>query len=306
MAPETIGVLFMAYGAAGSPEEVEPYLRDIRGGRPTPPALVSEIQNRYRQMGGQSPLLDITRGQAEATRIRLNEGGGHFKVYVGMRHWHPYINDAVRAMASDGIRKAVALCLTPYYSKLSVGAYYKKLDEALAETGASIGFKRVESWNDHPLLIEALAEKVRAALGRFPAEIRSKIPILFSAHSLPERILAEGDPYPKELQETVDLIMRKVGDNPRPFAYQSQGRTPEPWLGPDAAAVIRETAAKGGRHLVMAPIGFVSDHMETLYDVDILYRDICRAEGIQLERAESLNTSPGFIETLAAVVRENL
>jgi protoporphyrin/coproporphyrin ferrochelatase len=303
---DKIGVLLMAYGAASSLDEIEPYLNDIRGGRPVGAELIEQVKERYRLMGGKSPLLEITKQQAAALEKTLNRDQARFKVYIGMRHWHPYIKDTVAAMAADGIRKITALCLTPYYSKMSVGAYYQKLDEAVAATGQTFQIRRIESWNDHPKLIEAIADKVSRGLERFPADIRKKVPLLFSAHSLPERILAEKDPYPQELHETIELVMKKVGPYEWRFAYQSKGRTPEPWLGPDAAAVIDELHAQGHRHLLMAPIGFISDHMETLYDVDIMYRKQCDAKGIRLERAESLNATPAFIETMADVVRQNL
>ncbi len=296
----------MAYGAASSLDEIEPYLQDIRGGRPVGAELIEQVKDRYRLMGGKSPLLEITKQQAAALESTLNRDRPRFKIYIGMRHWHPYIKDTVAVMAADGIRKMTALCLTPYYSKMSVGAYYQKLDEAVVATGLAFQIRRVESWNDHPRLIEAIAAKVTQALERFPADIRKKVPLLFSAHSLPERILAEKDPYPQELNETIELVMKKVGPYAWRFAYQSKGRTPEPWLGPDAAAVIDELHAQGHRHLLMAPIGFISDHMETLYDVDVMYRKQCDAKGIRLERAESLNASPAFIETLADVVRKHL
>jgi ferrochelatase len=306
----TIGVLLMAYGAAGSLDEIEPYLMDIRGGRPTSPQLVEEVKHRYQLMGGKSPLLEITKQQAAALEKVLNQGQPRFKTYIGMRHWHPYIKDTVAAMAADGLREMVAVCLTPYYSKMSVGAYYQKLDDAVSALGGAAGvpfkIRRIESWNDHPKLIEAIVEKITRALERFPSDVRKKVPMLFSAHSLPERILAEKDPYPQELHETIELVMKKVGPYTWRFGYQSKGRTPEPWLGPDAAAVIDELHAQGHRHLLMAPIGFISDHMETLYDVDVMYREQCRLKGIQLERAESLNASPAFIEALAAVVLEHL
>lgn len=306
MAGDTIGILLMAYGAASSLDEIEPYLNDIRGGRPVGAELIEQVKERYRLMGGKSPLLEITKRQAAALEKTLNRDQPRFKVYLGMRHWHPYIKDTVAAMAAEGIRKITALCLTPYYSKMSVGAYYQKLDEAVASAGQVFQIRRVESWNDHPKLIEAITAKVIQALERFPSDIRKKVPILFSAHSLPERILAEKDPYPQELNETIELVMKKVGPYAWRFAYQSRGRTPEPWLGPDAAVVIDELHAQGHRHLLMAPIGFISDHMETLYDVDVMYRKQCDAKGMRLERAESLNATPAFIETLAAVVRENL
>jgi ferrochelatase len=299
----------MAYGAASSLEEVAPYLADIRAGRPPSPELVEEVKNRYRLMGEKSPLLEITRQQASALEVRLNQDKAlsqPFKVYIGMRHWHPYIKDTVASMAKDGIRKMVALCLTPYYSRMSVGAYYKKLEEAQSAVDTPFEVIRVESWNDHPLLIKALVEKVQKALNRFDESILKDVPILFSAHSLPARILEENDPYPQELNETIQAVMKKVGPNRWWFAYQSQGRTPEPWLGPDAGEVIKRLYQEGHRHLLMAPIGFISDHMETLYDVDIMYRKQAESLGMQLERAESLNASPTFIEALASVVREHL
>jgi ferrochelatase len=296
----------MAYGAANSLDEIAPYLADIRAGRPPNPELIEEVKRRYRMMGGKSPLLEITKRQARGVEDALNRDGGDFTVYIGMRHWHPYIKDTVAVMAKEGIREIVAMCLTPYYSKMSVGAYYKQLDQAVADSGGAFEIRRVESWNDHPLLIEAIAEKVQKALDRFPKEIAPKVPILFSAHSLPERILRENDPYPQELAETVGLVMKRIGANPHRFAYQSQGRTPEPWLGPEAGAMINELYDQGHRHVLMAPIGFISDHMETLYDVDVMYREQCEAKKMRLERAESLNDTPKFIQAIASTLRNQL
>lgn len=309
MVNQTVGVLLMAYGAANSLEEVAPYLADIRAGRPPSPELVEEVKQRYRLMGGKSPLLEITRQQASALEANLNQDkttSPTFKLYIGMRHWHPYIKDAVASMARDGIRKVVALCLTPYYSRMSVEAYFKKMEESQTALGARFEVIRVESWNDQPLFIQALADKLGAALNRFEESVRKKVPILFSAHSLPARILEEKDPYPQELHETIELVMKKAGPNPWRFAYQSRGRTPEPWLGPDAGEVIKQLHHEGFRHLLMAPIGFISDHMETLYDVDILYRKQAESLGIHLERAESLNASPALIQALAGVIRDHL
>ncbi len=306
MANQVSGVLLMAYGAAGSLEEVAPYLADIRAGRPPSPELVEEVKHRYQLMGGRSPLLDITKQQAAALQACLNKDGGPFKVYIGMRHWHPYIKDTVAAMAKDGIRKMVGLCLTPYYSRMSVGAYFKKLDDAQLALNTSLEVIRVERWNDHPLLIEAISQKVQKALEGFDGPVRKDVALLFSAHSLPSRILEEKDPYPQELNETIQAVMKKVGHYHWWFAYQSQGRTPEPWLGPDAGEVIKKLHQEGHRHLLMAPIGFISDHMETLYDVDIMYRKQAESLGMQLQRAESLNATPTFIEAMASVVRAHL
>jgi len=307
MPEKTTGVLLMAYGAASSLDEIEPYLKDIRGGRPTSQELVEEVKERYRLMGGRSPLLEITNQQAQALEEALNKGNGRrFRVYVGMRHWHPYIRETVAAIKNDGIRRLVGLCLTPYYSKMSVEAYFKKLTDAQDEVGAKFILSKAESWNDHPLLIQAISEKVEKALSRFPGTVRKKIPILFTAHSLPARIVQEKDPYPQELLETVEAVVKKVGHDLFRFAYQSQGRTPEPWLGPDAGAAINKLHDEGHRYLLMAPIGFISDHMETLYDVDILYRKQATAKGMRFERVESLNASPVFISAMADVVLKNL
>ncbi len=306
MGNDGIAVLLMAYGAANSVDEVESYLADIRSGRPTNPKLVEEVKHRYRLMGGKSPLLEITRQQAQALEAQLNRNEKRFKVYIGMRHWHPYIKDTVDRIAKEGFRQIIALCMTPYYSKMSTGAYYKKLDEAVASTGIDFEIRRIESWNNHPLFIEAIAQKIQKALDLFPDDVRSQVPLLFTAHSLPERILAEKDPYPDELHETVVLVMEKMGANPWRFAYQSRGQTPEPWLGPEAADMIRELSEQEHRNLVMAPVGFISDHMETLYDVDVMYRQQCDARGIHFERVESLNATPLFIEAMASVIQDRL
>lgn len=297
-----VGVLLMAYGGPNALDEVEPYLLDVRGGRPPSPALVAEVRERYRLIGGRSPLLDLTRQQAAALERALNAQGGRFRVAVGMRHWHPYIKEALAQMAAEGIRRLVAIPMAPHYSRLSVGAYIRKAEEARAELDVPLEVHYVESWNDEPLYIQALAEKVIQALRRFPAEIRGQVPILFTAHSLPQRILAEGDPYQEELMETVAGVVQHLGLVHWRFAYQSAGASPEPWLGPDVAAVLNDLAAIGQRHVLIAPVGFVCDHVEVLYDIDILYRQQAEKLGMHLERTESLNTSPLLIQALANLV----
>lgn len=303
----TTDVLLMAYGAAGSLDEVEPYLADIRSGRPSSPELIAEVKRRYEQMGGRSPLLSITTGQAQALETLLNGASrGNFRVWIGMRHWHPFIHETVEKMVAEGVRRMVALCLTPYYSRLSMGAYFAKLNAAREASKALFETILIESWNDHPRLLDALAQVTREALERFPAAERGSVPVLFTAHSLPERILKEQDPYPGELLETAEGVAKRIGVSNWKIAYQSQGRTPEPWLGPEAGTVIRALAAEGGRNVLLAPIGFISDHMETLYDVDILYRDLAASLGMRLERAPSLNTSPILIEAMADLVLSRL
>lgn len=301
-------VLLMAYGAAARPEDVPAYLEDIRGGRPPSPELVAEIQERYRLMGGRSPLLDITRAQAKALEVKLCEAdpSEEYKVYVGMRHSAPTIADAVREMKADGQSWVVALALTPYYSKLSVGAYMARYHEAIVDAEARFTTLEVESWSCHPLYVQAWAEKVLAALSRFTAKERAGVRVLFTAHSLPARILNDGDPYPTELQRTTAAVARAAGLEAWDFAYQSAGRTPEPWLGPEAAQVIDRLAERKHSGVLLVPIGFISDHMETLYDDDILYKQRAEALGLRFERAESLNDDPRLIGALADVVLKRL
>lgn len=305
----------MAYGGPASLDDVEPYLLDVRGGRPTSPELVAEIKERYRRIGGRSPLLEITRAQAHALETRLNSDGRNFRVYVGMRHWHPYIREAVTQIIADKIAHVVALCMAPHYSRMSVGAYFEKLRAAQSELGAALDITFIESWHDHPLLIRAIVEQVQAALKRFPpssstplpvGEGRDDVQIVFTAHSLPERILREGDPYDTQLRETARALAARLGLAQWRFCYQSAGRSGEPWLGPPVEKVVVELADAGQKNILVVPIGFVADHVEVLYDIDIEVKRLAEARGARLERTESLNTSPTLIEALADIVKSKL
>ncbi len=298
-----IAILLMAYGGPDSLEDVEPYLLDIRGGRPTSPELVAEIRERYALIGGRSPILDLTRQQAAALEARLNrEGGRRFRTYVGMRHWQPRIKEAVAQIAQDGIRRVIALAMAPHNSRLSTGAYFNRMDEAIRELGAQIDVAAIRSWHDEPGLIAALTEKATAALARFAQHPAPKV--IFTAHSLPARILEEGDPYDAQLRETACLLADRLAlpaDRWR-FCYQSAGRSPEPWLGPPIEEILLELIQAGEKHLLVVPIGFVCDHVEILYDLDIAARQMVEAHGAHFERSESLNASPTFIAALAEVV----
>jgi len=303
---EKTAVLLMAHGGPDSLDDVEPILRHIMKERVPSPEIIAQIKERYRLIGGKSPLLEIARQQAHALELELNKKSSRFKVYVGMRHWTPFIKEAVKQLVDDPPRHLVAVSLAPQYSKLSVGAYIQTLKSALADAGSTLPVTAVESWHDQPLLLDAFAKKVKEALAGYPDEIRSKVPVLFTAHSLPERILAEGDPYPKELEGTVAGIVKRLGLTSYRFAYQSRGMSPGKWLGPEVDDVINDLASKGERDLLVVPVGFVSDHVEILYDVDILYKNTARSKGIELRRTESLNASPLFIQALAAVVHAHL
>ena len=296
----------MAHGGPDSLDDVEPILRHIMKERVPSPEIIAQIKERYRLIGGKSPLLEIARQQAHALELELNKKTSRFKVYVGMRHWTPFIKEAVGRIVDDAPRQLIAVSLAPQYSKLSVGAYIHTLKSALADAGSGLPVTAVESWHDQPLLLDAFAKKVKEALADYPEALRSTVPILFTAHSLPERILAEGDPYPNELEKTVAGIVKRLGPVSHRFAYQSRGMSPGKWLGPEVDDVLNDLASKGERDLLLVPVGFVSDHVEILYDVDILYKNTARSKGIELRRTESLNTSPLFIQALAAVVHAHL
>jgi ferrochelatase len=292
-----VGVMLMAYGGPDSLDDVEPYLLDVRGGRATAPELVAEVRHRYALIGGRSPLLKLTRAQAAGLQSAL---GADYRVYVGMRHWHPYIKEALAEVAADGIERLVALAMAPHYSKMSVGAYMQRVGEARAALLPGLQVSEISSWKTHPLFLDALAEKTQAALARFGSE---EVEIIFSAHSLPERILQGGDPYPQELQETVHGLVARLGPVRWQFAYQSAGSTGEKWLGPEVGQVIARLAAQGKRSILVQPVGFVCDHVEILHDIDIVYIQQAKELGVHLERTESLNDSPLLIAALADLVR---
>ena len=295
MARNRIAVLVMAYGGPGRIDEVEPYLMDVRGGRATSPQLVQEIRERYARIGGRSPILELTRAQAAGVARALGES---FGVYVGMRHWHPYIAEAVEEIVRAGHDRVVGVVMAPHYSGMSVGAYEKKLLEAVQ---GRLETALVRSWWEHPGFLDAVAEQLVQALQRFPRP--AAVRVVFTAHSLPQRILASGDPYPEELKASAAEVARRSRLDGWRFAYQSAGTTSEPWLGPDAEEVITELARAGHDGVLLVPIGFVCDHVEILYDIDVEYQALAKRLGIQLERTASLNDGPGLVAAVADVVR---
>ena len=302
-----IAVLLMAMGGPDRLENVEPYLIDVRGGRPTPPELVHEIRERYRATGGKSPVLAITRDVARKLEQRLNGPGGEgYRVYVGLRHWHPFIKETYAELLDDQPERLIGLCMAPQYSSLSIGAYLKKVEEARAELGGEFPISYVQSWHRHAGLVKAIADNILDALQKFPPEVRAGVPILFTAHSLPERILSLHDPYPEEVRGTMAAVCERLGPVIARFAYQSQGRSGEKWLGPTVEDTLADLQREGHRHVLLAPIGFISDHLEVLYDVDIEFKQLAQSLGMQLERIAMLNASPSLIETLASVLEEHL
>jgi ferrochelatase len=296
----------MAHGSPDHLDDMAAYLQHVRGGRPTPQTLVDDIRGRYAQIGGRSPLLDLTRAQGNALEECLNADARRFRVYVGMRHWHPFIKDTVVQMVQDGIRRVVAVSMAPQYSPLSVGAYRRALETAQAELGASLEVTTVTSWHDHPGLLRAFAERVQEVCHQLSVEERAQLSVVFTAHSLPQRVLAEGDPYPHEVERTAAGVAGLLGLTTWEVAYQSQGATAEPWLGPMLDEVFARAAVDGQRALLVVPVGFVCDHVEILYDIDILAQKVAQEKGLRLMRTPSLNTSSTFIEALANVVESHM
>lgn len=294
-----IGLLLMAYGGPNNLNEVEPYLMDVRGYRPTSPAIVHEVRERYREIGGRSPILERTRAQADALESVLNADGKNFKVFVGMRHWHPFIKDTLAEMCKQGIDRTVGLVMAPHYSRMSIEAYFKNVEKA----EAPIQIARVTDWHLLPEYLNALVKRIRKAFERFPESVRAEVPIIFTAHSLPERILEWDDPYPRQLHETVAALMKLLGPHPHEFAFQSAAISTESWLGPDASELISRFADEGKHNILICPIGFVCEHVEILYDVDIVYQGLAKTLGIRLERIEMLNDEPEMISGLAGLVR---
>lgn len=281
----TDAVLLLAHGAPTRIEDVEAYLDNVRGGRPRNQQVVDEVTHRYREIGGASPLLCWTAEQAEA----LGKLTG-LPVYFAMRNWDPLIKDVVPGIRAD---RVAAICLAPQFSELSVGLYMKRTVEA----APGLNLVWAKSYHDEPLLIEAFAERLRPAL---PGKV------IFTAHSLPEKALANGDPYERECRETAAAVAAKVGLAEYDFAFQSQGMTSDKWLGPTVESILDRYAAEGARDAVIHNIGFVCDHVETLWDIDIGFRDYAKARGITIRRPESLNGSRTFTAALAEVARRCL
>jgi protoporphyrin/coproporphyrin ferrochelatase len=278
----------MAYGSPSGPEDVRPYLEDVRGGRPVSEEAVEELAERYRRIGGRSPLDNLTEAQRAALERELG-----VPVFVGMKHWQPRIAEAVESALAGGATRIVGLVLAPHYSRLSIGEYRQRLDAAAAGRAEAV---LVESWHDHVGFLDVLADRVRG----------TDAWVVFTAHSLPERILDEGDPYREQLLETARLVAERAELERWSFAFQSASSTAEPWLGPDVLEELDRLHEAGTGKVLVAPIGFVSDHLEILWDLDIEARERAAELGLELDRIESLNDDPAFVRTLAELVEERL
>ncbi len=293
---QSTAVLLLAHGSPDTPDEVPEFLRNIAG-RPLPPPVVEEVKHRYGLIG-HSPLTEITLRQAEGAARLLN-----LRVFVGMRNWKPFIAETIRQMASGGVQRAAAICLAPQNSRTSVGLYRR----ALGEPPFTVDF--VENWHDHPLLIRAFAEKLQAGWKQACEQAGARVPVIFTAHSVPTRTIEEGDPYEQQAKETANMVAMEVPSltvDDWSFAFQSQGMSGGEWLGPTVEDTIRSLKDKGHGGVFIQPIGFLCDHVEILYDIDIGFRKFAGELGMRLWRAESLNDSPTLCAALADVARSRL
>lgn len=308
MSKRKVGVLVMSYGTPESMDQIEAYYTHIRRGHPPTPEQLDELKQRYEAIvGGFFPLRKNTDRQVAALQETLNREHPdiEFVCYQGLKHASPFIEDGVEQMVKDGITEAVGVVLAPHYSTMSVGAYNKRAKEKAEELGLSIRF--VDSYHLHPKLLKALTQRVENALGKFGDVQKDDIRVIFTAHSLPARILEMNDPYVDQLMETSRAIADRAGLSNWQFGWQSAGQTATPWLGPDILDTL-ETIHKEEqvKNVLLCPIGFVSDHLEVLYDIDIECRQTAEQLGMHLERTESLNTDPLYMETLSDVVYTEL
>jgi protoporphyrin/coproporphyrin ferrochelatase len=300
MTQSKTAVLLLAHGSPESPDDIPEFMKCITGGRPVPDAVIEEVRHRYALIG-KSPLTEISKAQAEGVRRELG-----LPVYLGMRNWRPFISEAVREIMAAGVEQVLAVCLAPQNSSTSTGLYRKAL---MAEMKPEISVQFVEEWHNHPLLIQAFAEKLEPVLRRAAEELGAPAPVIFTAHSVPTRTLQAGDPYEQQAKETAQLVGEKVpGLAPglRHFAFQSQGMSGGPWLGPTVESKILDLKKQGHRGVVIAPIGFVCDHVEVLYDIDIGFRRFAAEQGMKMWRPESLNASPTFVAAVAQLVSSRL
>jgi ferrochelatase len=316
-----IGVLVMAYGTASGPDDIERYYTDIRGGRAPSPEHLAELRERYAAIGNVFPLLDTTRAQAEGLVERLNadaERAASFRAFLGMKHSPPFIPEGIEAMRADGVVRGVGIVMAPHWSGMSVETYVERVREATEGVGDGPSFTFVRSYHDHPAFVAFLSERVSEALGRLDPDDRERALVVFSAHSLPVRTVDDGTlrcktcgcddgcRYRDGLQRTADLVAARLGLTHHTIAWQSAGRTADPWWGPPVEDVIRAAAGDGYPAVVVCSAGFVADHLEVLYDLDIEARAIAQAAGLRFERTRMPNADPAYLDVLAAVVRDHL
>ena len=321
MSDAPVGVLVMAYGTASGPGDIERYYTDIRGGRTPSPEHLAELRDRYAAIGNVFPLLDTTRAQAEGIVERLNADTGDsnaFRAYLGMKHSEPFIPQAIAAMRADGIERAIGIVMAPHWSGMSVETYVERVIQATQDDGSGPAFTFVRTYHDHPAFIGLLTARVAEASERLSPDERANATVIFSAHSLPVRTLDDGSQrcktcdcddscrYRDGLQETADLVAGRLGLRDYLIAWQSAGRTNDPWWGPPIESVIEELAGAGRAAVIVCSAGFVADHLEILYDLDIEAREIAEQAGTRFERTRMPNADPEYLDVLAEVVREHV
>lgn len=298
----TDAILLMAYGTPEREEDIAPYYTHIRHGRPPSAEAVENLAARYRAVGGRTPLRALTEAVAREVEAELAHRGTPKRVYVGMKHWHPYIAESVQRMAEDGVRRVTALVLAPHYSRMSIGQYRQYFDEANAKLATPIEARFVESWHERPEFVSMMAELVREGLEKFPAHRRDAVTVVFTAHSLPQKIREWGDPYEQELLDSSKAVAARVGLADWRFAWQSAGQTADPWLGPDIQEYLETLHAEGVREVLQVPIGFVAEHLEVLYDIDIEAKQKAASLGMRLERTALPNAQPAFIQAVVGAL----
>lgn len=298
----------MAHGVARDVDDIPRYYAHIRHGQPLSPAVQQELIARYQAIGGHSPLAEITQSLADRLEAELNRrhDAQRFRVLVGFRHSPPFIRDAVEAMGLQGVTEALGLVLAPHYSAMSVGRYMDEAEQAIKDLDVPLTIDYIRQWYDQPSFIRLLAERVQTALAKIPTVERGQATVIFTAHSLPRRILETADPYPEQLQKTASLVAEVVGLERYAVSWQSAGRTPEPWLGPDLLAKLHALRDDDVPAVVVCPSGFVSDHLEVLYDLDIQAHELAVSLGMRFERTRSLNDDPAFVSALADVVDQKV
>lgn len=303
-----MGLLVMAYGTPYKEEDIERYYTHIRRGRKPSDEQLKDLQDRYKAIGGISPLAKITEDQAKGLEAHLNEVQDdiEFKLYIGLKHIEPFVEDAVQEMHNDGIEEAVSIVLAPHFSTFSIKSYNGRAKQEAEKIGGPV-IHSIESWYDEPKFISYWAKRIKAIFEEMTEKEREKAVLIVSAHSLPEKIIANGDPYPDQLKETADLIVEESGVKNVAIGWQSEGNTPDPWIGPDVQDLTRDLHEKHGfTSFVYAPVGFVADHLEVLFDNDYECKVVTDEIGANYYRPEMPNAQDEFIDILSTVVLKEL
>lgn len=302
MIEKQIAVLLLAFGGPASFEEVEPFINNVTGGKISKDKI-AEVSKRYKMIGGKSPLLEITQKQAKALEDNLNKNENRFSVFVGMRYWHPFIADTLKIISSKNINRIIVLPMTPYYSRISTEGYFNDFTKSLSQFDNKINYTFIKSFHKQPLFIKAFSNLIIEEKNKFS----DKCPeIIFSVHSIPKKFIDEGDPYLSQIKETIETIINKTGITKGHLAFQSKSTSPVEWLGPDVSLVLEKIKASNKKDVLLVPVGFVSDHIETLYDIDILYKNEALRLGLNFRRTPSLNIDPIFISSLEELIKEYL